>query len=82
MRSAVPLSVRATGSTGGAPITDSTIRGVGAAGILTAMKWALERFVDDFTVGDWDALAPFLMLVAFVVWGAFDKYIKPRIGSS
>lgn len=78
----VPASVRLTGSTGSASITDSAVRGVGAAGILTAIKWVLERFVADFTVGDWDALAPFLMLVAFVLWGAFDKWVRPRIGSS
>lgn len=78
----VPLSIRLTGSTGFSSLTDSGVRGTGAAGILSAIQWVLNRWVADFTVEDWNALLPVLTIFAFIAWGVFDKIIKPRIGSS
>ena len=81
IRETIPLAVSVTGSTGTTPIRDSTARGIFLAGIIEGLN-LLARTTDLLStkdIGEYMALATFL---AFVLAGAFDRWIKPRLSSA
>ncbi len=75
------LLARATGSTGSNPIQDSSARGIIAAIIIEGLNLLATKtdLLETGEVGDFAAL---VVLVAFVLGGAWDKFLKGRVLSS
>ena len=77
-----PPMIRVTGSTGTNPLTDGTLRamilGVPAAAVaFSNFQWQW--------ITNADALTALLLVVAPagpILWGVFDRFIKPRLASS
>ena len=68
-----------TGSTNN-PVQDGATRGV-IAGALTALLVFVSDKVDWLSDGDVATLTPFIVGVAFLLGGLFDRLAKPRLNS-
>jgi len=71
------LVTRVTGSTGSA-IQDGTVRGIIAAALSGILAFLQIEF-DLISANGVAALAPVILLVAFVLAGLWDRYGKPRL---
>ena len=72
------LVTRATGSTGTNPVQDSTARGIIAAALSGVLVFLQIEF-DLISANGVAALAPVVILCAFIAAGLWDRYGRPRL---
>lgn len=70
--------LRATGSTGTTPVQDGTARGIIAAALSGILAFLQIEF-DLISANGVAALAPVVILCAFIAAGLWDRFGRPRL---
>jgi NhaP-type Na+/H+ or K+/H+ antiporter len=67
-----------TGTGGQTPVWDGTMRGVISAALLSLLQFVNDKS-DWITDDDVITLTPLALIISFVCWGVWDKFIAPKL---